>query len=64
MVAHNRQLKWVDTSHRGYLTVELTPEQVTGEWNFLETIRQRSTTLAGRHRMSVKHGANRFASIQ
>jgi alkaline phosphatase D len=58
--AANRQLAWADTSHRGYLTVELTPERAVGEWHFLDTVRTRSTALAGTHRMAVSHGANRF----
>ena len=61
MRAANRQLVWADTSRRGYLTVELTPERAVGEWLMLDTVRTRSTVLAGRHRMSVRRGANRFA---
>ncbi len=38
IVAHNRQLLWANTYRRGYLTVELTHEQATGEWTFLHTI--------------------------
>jgi len=59
-VGHNPQLKWAKTSHRGYLTLELTPERATGEWNFLETITQPSLGLASRHAMSVRRGTNRF----
>jgi alkaline phosphatase D len=59
-VAANPQLKWADTSRRGYLTVELTPERATGEWLFLDTIRTRSTAIGGRHRMGVSRGANRL----
>ena len=59
--AVNRQLKWADTSRRGYLTVEVTPERVVGEWLLLDTVRDRSTALAGTHRMTVRHGAHRFA---
>ena len=59
--AANRQLKWADTSHRGYLTIELTPERVIGEWLFLDTVRARSTAIAATHRMSVRHGAHRFS---
>ena len=60
-VARNPQLKWADTSRRGYLTIELTPERATGEWLFLDTVRERSTALSGRHAMSVARGTNRFA---
>jgi alkaline phosphatase D len=59
-VGANPQLKWADFSRRGYLTVELTPERATGEWLFLDTIRDRSTTIAGRHAMSAAHGTNRL----
>jgi alkaline phosphatase D len=61
-VARNQQLKWAETSRRGYLTVELTPERARGEWVFMDTIRQPSLALAARHAMSVAHGTNRFAS--
>ncbi|HEY0112108.1 MAG TPA: alkaline phosphatase D family protein [Allosphingosinicella sp.] len=59
--ARNRQLRWADVSRRGYLTLTLTPRRATGEWHFLETIRTRSTRLAGSRRMSVERGSNRFA---
>lgn len=59
-IARNPQLKWCDTSRRGYLTLELTSERTTGEWLFLDTVRERSTRLAGRHAMTVARGANRL----
>ncbi|MDT9598940.1 alkaline phosphatase D family protein [Sphingosinicella rhizophila] len=62
LVAHNRQLRWADTSRRGYLTIELTPERATGEWLFMDTIRERSTILAGRHAMTVRAGARRLTA--
>jgi alkaline phosphatase D len=61
VIARNPQLKWANTSQRGYVTVELTPTQASGEWLFLDTVRQRSTALAGTHRMSVHRGTNKFA---
>jgi alkaline phosphatase D len=61
MVAFNPGLKWAETGRRGYLTVELTPERATGEWLFLDTIRERSTTIAARHGMTVTRGTNRLA---
>ena len=62
-VERNDQLLWADTSRRGYLTLELTPERATAEWLFLETVRERSTMLSGRHTMSVGGGTNRFERI-
>lgn len=59
----NAQLKWTNLDRRGYATLELTPERATGEWLMLDTIRQRSTALAGRHRMSVRRGTNRLSEV-
>jgi alkaline phosphatase D len=61
LVQHNRQLKWADTHRRGYMTLELTPDRATNEWLFLDTVRQRSTRIAARHRVTVARGANRLA---
>jgi len=60
IVETNRQLKWANTHRRGYMTVELTPERATGEWLFLDTVRERSTRIAERHRMSTARGSNRL----
>ena len=61
-VAANPELKWADTSQRGYLMLEISPERVTGEWQFLRTIKARTTELAGSHRMSVERGRRTFAT--
>ncbi len=61
LVAHNRQLKWANTRHRGYMTLQLTPDRATSEWLFLDTVRRRSTVLAGNHRLSVNRGSNRLS---
>jgi alkaline phosphatase D len=59
-VTFNPQLKWMDASRRGYMILDLTPERATGEWLFLDTVRQRSTAIAARHRMTSVRGTNRF----
>lgn len=59
--ARNPALKWADLQRRGYMTLTLTPKRATGEWLSLDTVRTRSTRLAGRHSMSVTRGTNRFA---
>jgi alkaline phosphatase D len=61
IVGANRQLKWCDTSQRGYLALELTPKSATGEWRFLTTVRQHSTGLAGVKRMTVLAGQRKFS---
>jgi alkaline phosphatase D len=59
-VARNPQLKWANLHQRGYATLALAPERATAEWLFLDTIRQRSTRIAARHRMTGARGTNRF----
>ena len=59
-VDRNDQLKWADTSQRGYMAVELTPQHAACEWRFMGTVRERSTQLAGTHRMVAPAGARRF----
>ncbi|MFC4254763.1 alkaline phosphatase D family protein [Croceibacterium xixiisoli] len=59
-VAANPQLKWADLSRRGYMTVQIEPEQARCEWLFLDSIRERSTTIAKRHSMQVLRGTNRL----
>jgi alkaline phosphatase D len=59
-MAANPELKWADTSQRGYMMIEVTPQRVTGEWLFLQTIKARSTALSGSHRMSVERGRRVF----
>ena len=62
VMAASPSLKWCDTSQRGYLAVELTPKAATGEWRFLQTIRQKGTALAGTKRMTVLAGQRKFAA--
>ncbi|MEM6857018.1 MAG: alkaline phosphatase D family protein [Pseudomonadota bacterium] len=59
LVEQNDELLWVDTSHRGYMMVELTPSTATSEWRFLAGIKERSTKLAATKRASIEAGAKR-----
>lgn len=63
IVGANPQLRWVDTSRRGYLTLRLTPDRAVSEWNLLETVTRRSTALSGVHRMAVERGARSLTAI-
>lgn len=60
-VAANPELKWADTSRRGYMMIEITSQRVTGEWRFMQTIKTRNTALAGSHHMHVERGRRAFA---
>jgi alkaline phosphatase D len=57
----NPELKWADTSQRGYMMIDITPQRVTGEWLFLRTIKSRDAALVGSHRMHVGRGRRAFA---
>lgn len=57
-VAENTQLKWAETGHRGYMAIELTPRRATAEYRFLETVRSRTTALAGTKRITSSAGSH------
>ena len=61
LIEANQQLQWTDTSNRGYMTVKLTPEKATSTWHFLDSIRVKSTALAGSHSKTVLRGAHKLA---
>lgn len=61
-IAANPELKWADTSQRGYMMIDITPRRVTGEWLFMRTIKARDTALAGSHHMHVDRGRRAFSS--
>ena len=58
VVGANDELKWADTSNRGYMTVNLTPQAMTTEYRFMAGIRQRSTRLAGTKQITSEAGSN------
>jgi alkaline phosphatase D len=62
LMTTNNQLKWADTSQRGYMTVHLTPAKVTSNWHFMATVRQKSTALSGTHSMVTLRGKRVFES--
>ncbi len=62
LIQRNPQLKWCDTSQRGYLALELTPSRATGEFRFLQSIRQRGTELTGVQRINVLAGQRKFVA--
>ena len=57
LVGANEELKWADTSQRGYMMVELTSEAASSEFRFVAGTKTRSTQLAGTKKLSVQAGA-------
>jgi len=56
----NPELKWAETSRRGYVTVAIGRDRIDSDFVFMETIRDRSLAVAQSHRETVRHGANRL----
>lgn len=56
LVAANPELKWCDTSNRGYMALTLTPSVARNDWVFVETVKARSTAARVGHSATVAHG--------
>lgn len=57
VTGHNAGLAYMDASRRGYTSILLTPESVTGQFHFLKTTRERSTALEETRTLRVRHRA-------
>ena len=58
MVASSDELRWADTSNRGYMLVSLTPNAATSEWVFMARNDEKTLATKASHRMSVSPGRN------
>lgn len=58
LVRANPELKWCDTSRRGYMVLTLSPEAARNDWVFVNTIRERGTAASIGHSTTVAHGRN------
>jgi alkaline phosphatase D len=56
LVKSSPELKWCDTSRRGYMALTLTPTSATNEWVFMQTIATKSVATQASHRMRVRAG--------
>ncbi len=56
MVASSKELRWMDSSNRGYMMLTLTPQAATNEWVFMETIKTKSLATKPSHKMKVRPG--------
>ena len=51
-----KELRWMDSSNRGYMVTSLTPAAATNEWVFMETVKTRTLVTKPSHRMKVRPG--------
>ncbi len=57
ILARNKQeLRFVDTSNRGYMHLSLTPKAATNEWVFMETVKDLSLKTKPSKKMLVRPG--------
>ncbi len=63
LVAANPEMRWCDTSRRGYLTVSFTPEAARCDWVFCSTIHQRSLATSAGQAATVVRGRRRMTLV-
>ncbi|PKP90568.1 MAG: alkaline phosphatase, partial [Alphaproteobacteria bacterium HGW-Alphaproteobacteria-16] len=61
LVGANPELKWCDTSRRGYMALTLTPDAVRNDWLFVDTVTERRATASIGHSATVARGRNVMA---
>ena len=57
LVARNPELRWMDSSRRGYMAVELTPGEASSEYRFLASVRDKGAGIVATRRIATKRGA-------
>ncbi|WBH17928.1 alkaline phosphatase D family protein [Sphingomonas radiodurans] len=60
LVGASPELKWCDTSRRGYMAVTVTPERVSNDWLFVDTVKTRTPTAKVGHTATVRRGQRRM----
>jgi len=61
LIKASPELKWCDTSRRGYMAMTLTPERASNDWIMVDTIKQRSARAEVAHSASITPGTNMMA---
>lgn len=56
LVAGNPELKWCDTSRRGYMLMTLTPEAARNDWIFVNSVREPGTAVSIGHSAKLLPG--------
>ncbi len=58
LVKASPELKWCDTSRRGYMAMTITPTKLTNEWIMVDTIKAKSMAASVGHSTTVLRGKN------
>lgn len=59
-IAANPALKWIDTSQRGYFTLDITRDRIEAEYVFVPATGSRSSAETGRTKITVEHNARKL----
>ena len=57
LVARNPELRWMDSSRRGYMAVELTPDEASSEYRFLSGVRDKGAAVVATKRIATQRSA-------
>lgn len=60
LVAASPELRWCDTSRRGYMAMTITPDRVGNDWLFVDTLRTRTPSAKVGYSAAVRAGARRM----
>jgi alkaline phosphatase D len=60
-IAANPNLKWMDTSQRGYFTMDITRDRIETEYVFVPATGGRSSVATGRKTIAVEYDARKLA---
>ncbi|MFM9829377.1 MAG: alkaline phosphatase D family protein [Sphingomonas sp.] len=61
LVGGNPELKWADTSQRGYMAMTITPSRVRNDWVMIDTIKAKSVAAKVGHTATISRGRNVMA---
>ena len=62
LVEANPELKWCDTARRGYMAMTITPDRVSNDWLFVDTVRTRGAVAQVGHSATVLRGRRRMVA--
>jgi alkaline phosphatase D len=58
LIKASPELKWCDTSRRGYMAMTLTPTRASNDWIAVDTIKAKSAKASAIHTATVARGRN------
>ena len=61
LVSANPELKWCDTSKRGYMAMTITPDRVSNDWVMCDTVKAKTMAAKVTHSTTVTRGRNVMA---